>query len=447
MNAVGLDAELNGHAPKLDAPSWLKDRVDLGEVIQNGVAPPEELVKGLLLRGRVNHIYGPPGSGKTWLACWIIDDLTRRGERVVLFDAENGRRIIGERLAAFSPDPDLVSDRLDYFPSPNLLLTRQAAKGYEWFLDEAKPSLVIFDSWLSFLASAGLEENNSAAIAQWSVTYAKPARDRGVSVLLLDHVPHAGSHARGSTRKKDEVDVQWELRRTKLFDRTQVGEIVLRCEKDREGWLPPSICFSVGGSAESFVFVRSEGVSKEPEDSGMTSNARKALDALKTGFAESGASHKQWREASGIEARSSFDAARKNLVSLGYVRKAEDSKRYFPTVRDSGLTGPLDLEMDQTGPDEKGSSPVHHPLGVDQTGPPIRTTHAPTADDAFDEPARRLRADDESLREMVALVRTLGPCRPFEEVLDGICVALLLHKKSAVPYVRQAIEIAQGEVT
>lgn len=239
-------------------------RVPLAKAIEEGVDPPEELEPDILLRGRVHSIYAASGTGKTWAMLWLITRCLERGEKVVLFDAENGKRIVCERLAALGVDTVRLDELLAYFPYPTLTLDEPSVASYEALLSEEDPALIVFDSLVDFLGSAGLEENSNDGIVRWATRFTRPARERGIAVLLLDHVPHESSHARGASRKKDEVDVMWSLKRSVEFDRDSVGRITLKREKDREGWLPERVAFSAGGTVDGFIFRRSEGTVEEP---------------------------------------------------------------------------------------------------------------------------------------------------------------------------------------
>lgn len=286
--AVGkLRTDLEG-APRWRPPKppnkLMQSRVLLGDGILNGIDPPDELEAGVLLKGKVHSLYAPPGAGKTMLMLWLVKRCVERGEKVLLMDSENGHRIIAERLEDMGVDPTRVDEHLVYLSSPGLAIPDQP--DYLALLDEVEPELIVFDSLISFLASAGCEENSATDIASWAGAFCHPARDRGTAVLLLDHVPHDGAHARGSTRKKDEVDVQWSLRCTQPFDRDSVGEIVIFREKDREAWLPPSVKFSVGGAEAGFLFERSEGTVQEAPGDKLTASAERMLQILQSGWSE-----------------------------------------------------------------------------------------------------------------------------------------------------------------
>ncbi|MDP9425486.1 MAG: hypothetical protein M3P37_05470 [Actinomycetota bacterium] len=178
-------------------------------------------------------------------------------------------------------------------------------------------------------------------IARWTVAFCHPARNRGIAVLLLDHVPHDNSHARGSTRKKDEVDVQWKLHNTKPFDRDSVGEIVLHREKDREGWLPPSVRFSVGGGKDGFVFSRSDGTLDEGfggeagAAGGPSANQRKILDVLAADFALTGATASEWQRATPGMSQATFYRTLRTIKPRADL-VVEREGRYHPVTPPSG---------------------------------------------------------------------------------------------------------------
>ena len=63
---------------------------------------------------------------------------------------------------------------MHYYPFPNLKLDPQHVASYETLLDEPDPALVIFDSLVNFLGSAGLEENSNDDIVKWAMRYRGP---------------------------------------------------------------------------------------------------------------------------------------------------------------------------------------------------------------------------------------------------------------------------------
>lgn len=329
----------------------LAGRVLLARAIEEGIEPPVELEPDVLLRGRVHSIYAASGTGKTWLMLWLAARGVERRARVLILDMENGPRIVSERLADLGVSTEHLDERLAYYSYPSLTLEREAVAAYTALLDEFQPDLVIFDSWINFLASAGLDENVSNDIARWAVNFTHPARERGITVVLLDHVPHENSHARGSSRKRDEVDAMWRLVNRLPFDRDTVGEIALHREKDREGWLPLSVGFSVGGGEGGFIFRRSDGTLEEPGGAdGLTASQRLALDVLRSEFADEGATATEWMKVSGL-ARATFFRAKNAIVARpGLV--VSKGRRYYPIPSpEKGLTDPPERGARETSDD------------------------------------------------------------------------------------------------
>jgi hypothetical protein len=189
---------------------------------------------------------------------------------------------------------------------------------------------------------------------------------RGVAVLLLDHVPKEGNTARGSGRKLDYVDAMWELRNPQAFDRETVGRIDMHLRKDREGWLPRALTFSVGVGEDGFIFKRSVGTFESADEAtGLLPSDRTTLDALRS-LGSSGALDKEWREeamARGL-GRTTYYRSRGTLVELGYVEKVMD--RFF-------LKSPAKPMSHEVPPESHGthgttafggeSHRSHHPKG------------------------------------------------------------------------------------
>ncbi len=355
-------------APVLDVeeiPDEAPDdgRILLGRVIEHGIEPPAELVEDLLLAGKVHSVYSAASTGKTFVMLWLVLRVIERGLSVLIYDRENGPRIMAERLEQMGANPADVDRLVHYHFYPDLPTTEEGLFDYEAKLDEVKPALAVFDSWINFLAANGLDENSSNDVSTWAAHYAHPARRRGAAVLLLDHVPKEGLSSRGSSRKKDEVDVMWSLRNPLPFDRDTVGRIVLQREKDREGWLPESVGFSVGGGADGFVFRRSSGTFEVEGDDGLTPTDRKTLEAL-DGFGPSGPKAAEWQRAAlalGVP-RSSFYRSRDGLKTKGEIFM--EGKRYFR----KGPISPKEVSLDQTGPAPEKVPSVPHPLGVGPSG-------------------------------------------------------------------------------
>jgi len=121
----------------------------------------------------------------------------------------------------------------------------------------------------------------------------------------------------------------WELRNPQKFDRETVGRIDMHLRKDREGWLPRALTFSVGVGEDGFIFKRSAGTFESADEAtGLLPSDRTTLEALQA-LGSMGAFDKEWREqaiARGL-GRTTYYRSRGTLLELGYVEQVMN--KYF----------------------------------------------------------------------------------------------------------------------
>lgn len=342
---------------------------DLREAILNGLKRPEMLIREMMYEGLVHGLYAAGGMGKTWMALWIIKQAIEQRKKVLLLDLENGTRIIADRLRSLGVDPELVQKYLRYCPFPSLPLSVDASTDFEALLDEFQPDLIVVDSWINCLAAAGLDENSSTDIARWTEAYTQRARARSIAVLILDHEPKEGGSARGSGRKLDYVDVMWELKNPVKFNRETTGRVDLRLKKDREGWLPRGLTFTVGPSEDGTLeFSRSlVAPLSANETTGLLQSDRMVLEALQE-IGNGGAFDKDWREKAMSKGlgRTTYYRSRGTLMELGYAEKVIN--KYFPKTPAKPTYQEVPSESHGTnGTSAFGeeSHESHHPKGWD----------------------------------------------------------------------------------
>jgi len=441
LEDLGLSGhEKNGH--EKNGHDALGERVLLAEAIKMGVDPPDELEPDVLIRGAVHWVYAPAASGKTWLALWLIKRCLDRGQRVVYFDSENGRRITAERLALLGVDAARVDELLQYRPFPTL--DTQSAETYAELLDSFEPELVVFDSLANFLGSAGLEESVNDDLIRWAAMFTRPARARGVTTVVLDHTGHDGDHARGASRKRDEADVMWKVGVPVPFDRDSVGRIVLRRDKDREAWLPERVGFSVGGSPEGFLFRHSEGTVEEPDpQTGLTKRDRSVLGVLRDAFGPEGATAAEWQRACLKPplrvSSASFYRSLRALKSLSAVIAADSGRdsnyRSADSGADSGSGEKPDSEGNGIGKGETGyyqSLSDHYHDSGDSEDQSAHYQHFPPPfrGDSADSDGRE--GDDDPLRAFFGsppewAIRQARHVRGDEGMLSVLCFAVAGH--------------------
>jgi hypothetical protein len=263
---------------------------------------PEALIDGVLFRGQNHIIFGGAGQGKTMLACYIASELTKRGESVVYLDHENGAGRIFERMHALGCTEGMLEELFYYFEDP--ASTLEDAPDYREMLTEVRPSLVVFDSLFGFMVAANLDENYGPDVGKWFDAFAPPTLE--VATLVLDHTPKKGDTERGSGRKRDAVDVSWEVKGN--FSTERVGPLKLGLKKSRDGGLGEVAMFTFGGTP----------LRAQRGDTRKLAPHERTLEAL-----EDGMSAGEWLDASGAS-ETTFFRHRDKLVGAGLVEKVDE---------------------------------------------------------------------------------------------------------------------------
>lgn len=365
-----------------DPAPVLPGRVMLGDLLRGGIEPTPQLIEGLLYEGRIHSIAGPPGGGKTLIALWAAMQVMKKGQPVLYLDAENGPKLIAERLGELGADPDNLNEYFHYYPADDVGANKETVSRLLATIEDSGAALVVFDSFADLLSEAGLEENSNDDCTKWMRKLAQPVKDTGAAVLILDHIPKNGKGPRGGGSKRAKVDVQWNLDVTQFFDRDRTGEIELKHDKDREAWLPKIVRFSVGGG----VFARSAGTIEDKDpDTRMTENASKLLDVMR----RSGDEGARWKDLEDAVGGSKGTVTR-GLKELGrYQLYGKWNSRYF--VNEVVPGNPIDKPNTEGTTRYQNGTTVPNGTGVSGNGTssttPLRGgTAVPNAEpDEFDE--------------------------------------------------------------
>ena len=89
------------------------------------IEAPELAAEGMLYRGGVHTLTGPPDCGKTTLACWWMLQEVRAGGRVLFLDEEGGREVVAEKFQSLGAQP---GERIAYVPFPGRTWTDADAR-------------------------------------------------------------------------------------------------------------------------------------------------------------------------------------------------------------------------------------------------------------------------------------------------------------------------------
>ena len=141
----------------------------------------------LLYDGKLNFLFGTPGSGKSWVALYCVIETLLRGRKSVYFDHEDTPGTLSRRSKLMGLDlADFWRDGQFKYLRPGLDgSTLAMAEAMAWVKEsEHGPTLIVIDS----AESAGCP-SDGADVAPWLAKIVQPFLDAGCTVLVLDHVP------------------------------------------------------------------------------------------------------------------------------------------------------------------------------------------------------------------------------------------------------------------
>ena len=162
----------------------------VGNMAEADVAPPSALLRRsdgevLFYDGETNWMFGEPGSGKSWVALYVVQESILRGQRTVFWDHEMSPGQTKARCLALGLD--LVEAERDgkflylkpYAEQSPLAMSQLK----EWQRESDGPALVVIDA----AASSGAP-SDGGDVEPWLKTFVNPFADEGHTLLVCDHV-------------------------------------------------------------------------------------------------------------------------------------------------------------------------------------------------------------------------------------------------------------------
>ena len=284
----------------------------------------------LLYEGKLNFLFGTPGTGKSWVALYVVHEALLRGRRAIYWDHEDTPGTLNRRSKLMGLDlADFWRDGQFKYLRPRLDgSTLAMAEAMTWIAGGDGPTLVVIDS----AESAGCP-SDGADVAPWLAKMALPFLEAGATVLVLDHVPKRkeGRPAGpiGSQHKRARLDGAALLVSGVPWTQKADGHLVLTNHKDRHGQLPSPILKAVArvvGVHEGDTLVLSI-VSPEAED-----NIEEAyiptLRALLSAGPDGVHGQKAMRELV-VGRANQRDKTISDLVGLGFVLKTPGKKVHY----------------------------------------------------------------------------------------------------------------------
>ena len=192
----------------------------------------------VLPAGKLNWVYGLPGSGKSFLCEIDLIFAVLRGGRALFLDYEDSKKTFHQRAAILGFNPKDYADSFRYIHGGLSEYPAAQAEAIAWLLDAPDPAMnqVIIDA----AESSGCPSDGSP-VNDWLAKVVMPWRDPGVNsgVLVSDHIPKQKDNRPdgpiGSQRKLAAVDGISLLVSGYCWTKTKSGRLTLTNDKDRTG--------------------------------------------------------------------------------------------------------------------------------------------------------------------------------------------------------------------
>ena len=176
------------------------------------------IIPNLVNAGQIVSLVGQGGTGKSLLmfdvAMALASGRSVLGHpaiepmSVLYIDMENPMGEVYARHANLGYQNNSL-ERLTYYYMPDLpaLDTKLGGQYIEALVAKHSPDLVIFDTISKLVAGEESKSDTWQGLYKYSMV---PLRQANCAVVILDHQGHdASKGARGSSAKRDNVDLQW----------------------------------------------------------------------------------------------------------------------------------------------------------------------------------------------------------------------------------------------
>jgi len=311
--------------------------------------PPDWLMAGLIPEEGFVGLYGPPESGKSfvaldWAMCisegkaWLGTHAVKQSP--VIYVAAEGGRGIQKRVAAWMRHFG-KSDLPAMYWLLNPLYIREEGV-VEDFLDELEhrdiwPGLMVLDT-LSRCFGGG-EENASADMGHFVQEMTRLAQGRRMASLVVHHTNAQGSRERGHGSLRGGTDTMF----TCTSERGPSGLVerltVVNDKQKDDARAPVIYVRPIEGITQSLVFEACEGPAPKTRGPAQPAFMRK-VDMLRVlGSAENGFKFTEWRLACGGIPKQTFVRRVAQLIADGEIVKDEGQYSIAVAVTDIAELG------------------------------------------------------------------------------------------------------------
>ena len=199
----------------------------------------EYLIQGILPVPAFGVLYGPPGSGKSFVALsmalaiaagsqWLGHGVSK-GK--VLYVAAEGTLGMRNRLKAYRTKFGINDENIKFIGVPFDIRSSEHVPAIIRSLNQAdfQPSLIIVDTLAR--VAVGADENSAKDMGQVVDGFETLKRETGASILVIHHTRKDGGSERGSSSLRGACDV---MIGCEAMDADGLSKLVLKCEKMKD---------------------------------------------------------------------------------------------------------------------------------------------------------------------------------------------------------------------
>jgi hypothetical protein len=216
------------------------------------------LIPPFIAAGRNHAIVADAKAGKSLLlleaalsvatgARWL-DAPEQSPRHVVYIDYEMGLGDLEERLRDMGHDNQSDLEHLHYMQMPDIpaLDTALGGRALANKILTTWPgvALVVIDTMARAVDGEENDAQTTNALYRHTIM---PLKAAGCAVVRLDHIGHQGTHARGSSAKAADIDIEWHLS-------AAADEITLKATRARMSWVPEYIRLTRGNNTPMHTF-------------------------------------------------------------------------------------------------------------------------------------------------------------------------------------------------
>jgi hypothetical protein len=202
-------------------------------------------------------VYGPPGSGKTFLALDWAATVASTGLNVLYFVGE-GVQGFARRVLAWQNSRGGNISTFRAIPQAPHLLERESVETLAATVEQYSPALIVVDTFAR--AAVGGDENSARDVGLAIDALDMIHREYGASSLVIHHSNKAGAGERGSSAIRGAADATWEVI---AAGPGEYSGFQVECRKMKDAEPPKPMLFQLRGHGDSAVLYPPTAISHQ----------------------------------------------------------------------------------------------------------------------------------------------------------------------------------------